>query len=377
MGSLALQSRGRLITVTIKSTMDVEGVIGMGRVTQKDVAAVMGVSVMTVSNAFNRPDQLSEDLRVRVLQRAKKMGYSGPDAVARQLRTGRTNTYAVVFDEDLSYAFSDPFTVLWLRGFSEVMSAHGASITLLSVPASDPASLAAVQDAAVDGLVGLCGDKPAVIKARELGLPTVYCTLSEDLHNDTFVAIDDRAAGRDLGAHLYRLGHRRVTVLAEIPRLSDADHVEWHPGQLADQDDLPPWALDSRSRLFGMLEGLGDADVRIVLTGPNSRDSGRNAGDVVLDRHDRPTAVVGMSDILALGFLDALAQRGLQPGRDVSVAGFDDIGEAAPAGLTTIRQPIAEKGREAARLVLDPRRPNRQIMLPHRLMVRASTAPLL
>ena len=117
----------------------------MGRATQKDVAAVMGVSVMTVSNAFNRPDQLSEELRVRVLARAKKMGYSGPDAVARQLRTGRTNTYAVVFEEDLSYAFSDPFTVLWLRGFSEVMAAHGASITLLSVSASDPASLAAVQ----------------------------------------------------------------------------------------------------------------------------------------------------------------------------------------------------------------------------------------
>ena len=347
----------------------------MGRATQKDVAAVMGVSVMTVSNAFNRPDQLSEELRVRVLARAKKMGYSGPDAVARQLRTGRTNTYAVVFEEDLSYAFSDPFTVLWLRGFSEVMAAHGASITLLSVSASDPASLAAVQDAAVDGLVGLCGDKPAVVKARERGLPTVYCTLTEELYTDTFVAIDDRGAGRELGAHLYRLGHRRVTVLAEIPRPEPWGQIEWRPGQLADRDDLPAWALDSRSRLRGLLDGLEDADVRIILTGPNSRESGHAAGSIVLDRRDRPTAVVGMSDILALGFLDALAQRGLRPGRDVSVAGFDDIGEAAPAGLTTIHQPIAEKGREAARLVLDPARPDRQVMLPYRLMVRASTAP--
>ena len=94
----------------------------MARVTQHDIAKVMGVSVMTVSNAFNRPDQLSADLRSRVLERAAKMGYTGPDAIARQLRSGRTNTFAVAFEEKLSYAFSDPFAVGFLSGEQELLT---------------------------------------------------------------------------------------------------------------------------------------------------------------------------------------------------------------------------------------------------------------
>ena len=93
----------------------------MARVTMKDVAQVVGVSTMTVSNAFNRPDQLSADLRERILDRAAKMGYSGPDATARLLRSGRTNTFGVIFKEKLSYAFADPFTATWLTAFSQVM----------------------------------------------------------------------------------------------------------------------------------------------------------------------------------------------------------------------------------------------------------------
>jgi DNA-binding LacI/PurR family transcriptional regulator len=349
----------------------------MPRITQRDVASVMGVSVMTVSNAFNRPDQLSPDLRERVLERARKMGYTGPDAIARQLRSRRTNTYAVVFEEPLTYAFSDPFSVAWLTGFSEVMAEHGASIMLLSVSASDPKSLDAVQDAAVDGLVGLCGNQPAIMRARDLGLPTVYCTLTSAADADSYVVIDDYAAGHDLGDHLRRLGHHRVTLLIEGSYSTQVHHSEHTPQGFLDALDAGDqhWPFDGRLRVRGVLDGLGDAEVRIIVAGPNSRESGLDAGALVLDRADRPTAVVAMSDILALGFMDACAQRGLRVGSDLSVAGFDDIPEAGAEGLTTIRQPIHEKGRLAARLVLDQGRTDRQIVLPHQLVVRASTGP--
>ncbi len=348
----------------------------MPRITQRDVAEVMGVSVMTVSNAFNRPDQLSKELRERVLDRATKMGYTGPDALARQLRSRRTNTYAVVFEEPLTYAFSDPFTVAWLAGFSEVMAEHGASIMLLSVTASDPASLAAVQNAAVDGLAGPCGNQPAINRAREIGLPTVYCSITRNSDADSYVIIDDFKAGRDLGEHLRRLGHRRVVLLSYASEAMP-DRREYTLDEFfVALDQLGSDRLfDDQLRLRGLLAGLGDADVRIVAGGPNSRESGAVAGGMVLDRADRPTAVVALSDVLALGVMDACRQRGLRPGTGISVAGFDDIPQAAAEGLTTIRQPIREKGRHAAVLILDQDRTDRQIVLPHQLIVRASTGP--
>ncbi len=355
----------------------------MPRITQKDIAKVLGVSVMTVSNAFNRPDQLSPELRSRVLERAAKMGYTGPDAIARQLRSGRTNTYAVVFEERLSYAFSDPFSVAWLAAFSEVMERKQASITLLSVRAADAEALAAIQDAAVDGVAGLCGDQPAIVRARERGLPTVYCTLvntpggQQDAVGD-YVAIDDYAAALEVGEHLRRLGHTRVSVLIETAYRGQPTLTEHRPGEFAQllEKYTGVGYVDTSHRVRGILDGLAGAEVSIVVTGVNSRESGRAAGTLVLDRKDRPTAVVAVSDVLALGFMDACEQRGLRPGDDISVAGFDDLPESAAAGLTTIHQPIRDKGRIAAELLLDPDRPDRQIILPHELVVRSSTRPV-
>jgi DNA-binding LacI/PurR family transcriptional regulator len=353
----------------------------MVKVTQQDIASVMGVSVMTVSNAFNRPDQLSADLRRRVLDRAAKMGYTGPDAVARQLRSGKTNTFAVVFEERLSYAFSDPFSVAWLAAFSEVMERKRASILLLSVPAGDVDALAAIQDAAVDGVAGLCGDQPAMVRARERGLPTVYCTMgqpvgAEPLAGD-YVAIDDYAAALEVGRHLGRLGHRRVCVLIETAYREQRRLSTHWVGALAGLGDTSSGVgyFDTLHRLRGVKDGLGDAEITVVVAGANSRESGRAAGALVLDRAPRPTAVVALSDVLALGFMDASRQRGLEPGRDVSVVGFDDLSESAAAGLTTIRQPIRDKGRIAAELLLDPERSRRRIILPHELIVRSSTRP--
>lgn len=97
--------------------------------------------------------------------------------------------------------------------------------------------------------------------------------------------------------------------------------------------------------------------------GYNSYGSGRAVAPLVLDRQDRPTAVVAISDALALGFLHALRTRGLTAGRDLSVVGFDDISGSEAAGLTTVRQPIEEKERLVGQLLLDPDLPDRQVLL--------------
>lgn len=347
----------------------------MPQVTMKDIAAVCGVSVMTVSNAFNRPDQLSGELRTRILARAEKMGYTGPDARGRSLRVGRSNTYGVVFAERLSYAFTDPFCSEWLAGFSQVMERRGASIVLLSVPVGDPAAVDTVQRTPLDGLAGLCGANAAIDAARQRGIPVIVG--SADATGET-VTIDDVAAGRELGRYLRRLGHRRVSVVvetlderAETP--TELDLPGFHA--LLDRQDHRSF-LDSWDRWRGFFDGLDGAEIRVVVAGLNTRRSGAEAGQVLFDRADRSTAVLAVSDVLALGVLDAMAQRGLAPGRDVSVAGFDDLpGLAEAAGLTTMRQPIRERGRLTAELLLDPARRPRSITLPCRLVIRRSTGP--
>ncbi len=284
----------------------------MVRVTQQDIAKVMGVSVMTVSNAFNRPDQLSPDLRTRVLERAAKMGYTGPDAIARQLRSGRTNTFAVAFEEKLSYAFSDPFSVAWLAAFSEVMEEHRASIMLLSVPAGDHEALAAVQDAAVDGIAGLCGNQPAMIRARERGMPTVYCTLATRADAEgkgDYVVIDDHAAALEMAGP-----PAPARPQADLPARRDS-----LPGTAPDGEYSPDGVPGTRRRprrlpvppttcaSSAWSRACAGLDVTIVPVGTNSRAAGQAAGTLVLDRSDRPTAVVAVSDVMALGFMDACA----------------------------------------------------------------------
>ena len=111
----------------------------------------------------------------------------------------------------------------------------------------------------------------------------------------------------------------------------------------------------------------------IVSGGHNTVDSGIAAGGALLDAPDRPTAIVGLSDVVALGVLQAMHERGLRAPGDVSVSGFDDIAAAAEAGLTTVRQPILEKGRRVGELLLDAELEPRQVLLPIELVVRDST----
>jgi DNA-binding LacI/PurR family transcriptional regulator len=133
---------------------------------------------------------------------------------------------------------------------------------------------------------------------------------------------------------------------------------------------------DSRLRLVGLREALGpDAEVTAVYAGHNSREAGERAAAWLLDRRDRPTAIAAISDVMALGAISAAQQRGLVIGRDLSVTGFDDVPAAAAAGLTTIRQPIAEKGRLKGRKLLDPDFTERRVVLDTELVVRSSTGP--
>lgn len=328
----------------------------LGVVTMKTLAARLGVSVATVSNAYSRPDQLSADLRARVLAAAEEVGYEGPSAAGRALRSGRTGACGFLFGGRLADAFSDPYTVLFLAGVSQSLEALDASVLLLRSAATED-SRSRLRNAAVDavivsstaadhGDVGLLRRRGVRIVGTRHGLPGAW------------VAIDDVAGARDLATHLIGLGHRRVVVIAAA-ELSDGVG----PGSY----EVP--------RIRGLQDGLGLPSLRVVVAGANTREAGRRAAALALEGHPHTTAVVALSDVLAFGVLEALRDWGLRPGRDISVCGFDDLPEAEAQGLTTVHQPAEEKGRLAGRLAMDPEFAERQITLPARLMVRGSTGP--
>src|ERR687894_2320939 len=151
---------------------------GRRRVTLARVAEELGVSAMTVSNAYNRPDRLSGTLRERIFETATRLGYNGPDPVGRSLRRQRTDVIGVLYSNPLSYAFDDPAAVSFLRGLSSVT--EEADLGLLLVPAAgsgesrerDPRAAA---QAAVDGFViySMSDQEPLVVAAFDRRFPAV------------------------------------------------------------------------------------------------------------------------------------------------------------------------------------------------------------
>lgn len=334
-------------------------------VTMKMLAEHVGVSTATVSNAYSRPDQLSAELREQILSAADELGYGGPSAAGRALRSGRNDVCGFLFSGELSQAFSDPYLALFLSGLSEAVEEFGASVLLLRT-SSGPA----LQRAPIDALVvsSTTADRDRFSLLQRRGVRIVN---TGPAHAGDWVGIDDQAAAGHLARHLGELGHHNVAVVAA--GASDGEGEGSYEGMRP----VPGVAEESYQgqRLRGLWDGFGRRPLRIVLADGNSRDAGRRAAAAALDRPEPPTAVLALSDVLAFGALDVIGERGLVPGRDVSVAGFDDLPEADFLGLTTIRQPIAEKGRLAGRLAMDADRRPRRVTLPVELVVRASTGP--
>jgi DNA-binding LacI/PurR family transcriptional regulator len=348
------------------------------KATLASLAAELGVSRTTVSNAYNRPDQLSPQLRQRVLDTARRLGYPGPDPMARSLRTRQAGAVGLIFTETLSYAFRDPAAVAFLEGMA--LACEEAGTGLLLVPAA-PGGLPdpnIVHRAAVDGFVvySMPDDDPYIAAVLQRPVPAVIVDEPVGAFGVDWVGLDDRAACAEIGRHLVELGHRRIGVIAS--RLSS--ERQDGPADLARQASAA-YAVE-RLRLAGLSDGLaaGGVDwtaVPVEERFDNAPAAGASAAAALLDRHPDLTAIACTTDVFALATLDVAARRGLRVPADLSVTGFDDVPQAAVADLTTVRQPMLEKGRVAGRLLLDEsERPEaRHVLLPTELIVRGSTAP--
>ena len=347
----------------------------MPRVTLQTVADQVGVSRMTVSNAFSKPDQLSAELRRRILEAAEELGYAGPDPAARALATGSTGAVGVLLTDTLEYVFTDEVAALFFGAVAQELGTSGLALTLLTSGTGD--GHVPARDVPMDGaLVFSCEvDSPAVDWLRRRRLPLVYVD-QDPVAGITSINIDDRGGARAAAQHLVDLGHRRVAVVTSrhgaapgVVTTSDtgAGHVE-------------------RQRMLGWRDALEAAGiVPVVVQQPYSgEDTGRAAAELLLAQPDRPTAVLCFSDAMAYGVVQVALDRGLDVPGDLSVVGFDDnplAGRMRPT-LTTVRQDVKAKGSAAAselQATMDRARRGstgraKRILLPAELVVRESTA---
>jgi DNA-binding LacI/PurR family transcriptional regulator len=346
-------------------------------VTLATIAAELGVSRMTVSNAYNHPDQLSPVLRDRVLDTARRLGYPGPNPLAATLSRGRVGALGLLFDDPLSYAFTDPAAVLFFGGVAAVCERLRVGLVLVPGGAGSAPGSDLTRVALVDGFVAYCDipDDERLQAIEERGLPMVVVD-GPVRPGCAHVGVDDRGAARESAQHLLDHGHRRFGVVA-FPLVPDG--VEGSAG--ADRQAATRFHC-TRERLLGYrdaLEAAGVAweSVRVEERAPHARDAGLRAAGALLDRADRPTALLAMSDELAIGAMQAADERGIEIPAALSIVGFDDTPPAIQSrpALTTVRQPHREKGEIAAGLLLEPGAEERDRTLPTELVVRASTAP--
>lgn len=345
-----------------------------------DVARDAGVSPGTVSNVYNRPQVVREELRLRVLESAARLGFGGADPTGRSLRSGRANAIGIVIRERLAYAFEDLAAVRVLQGISDAADPHQLGLMILpAYPEKGGSSGSGVRNAAVDGLLlySLAGDDPLIGAARQRRLPTVVVDAPWPPPDGfQFVGVDDRQIGRAAAEHLLGLGHRRLGVLSL--RLSARDL----PGIASLGVQARSTSHVARSRLAGASAALRSAglkweDIPVVQCQVSTLGDGRAGARVLLEHSPDITAILALSDSLAVGAKAEAQDRGLAVPGNLSIMGIDD---SAPESeqLTTIRQPHRDKGRIAADILI--RNINQQAvpadpqLLPTELIVRQSTA---
>jgi DNA-binding LacI/PurR family transcriptional regulator len=349
----------------------------MGRVTLQTIADQVGVSRMTVSNAFSRPDQLSATLRDRILAAADELGYGGPDPAARALVSGSAGAIGVVLSDALTYTLTDDVAMAFLAGIAEQLGPGGRALTLLPAAPADGSMPA--RDVAIDGaLVYSChSDSSAVSWLMRRRLPVVFVDQAA-APGIPSVNVDDRAGARLAAQHVIDLGHRRVGIVStgfggEFGILSD-------PLGAAS-------ANTERQRLLGWLDALDSAAITptvVRLPHADAQETGEEGARLLMDLDAPPTAILCFSDAIAVGVIGALQDRRLSVPDDVSVVGFDDnpIARRTKPSLTTVRQDSQAKGRAATELLVSqldharqgsPKRA-RHLVLPTELVVRGSTA---
>lgn len=323
--------------------------------TLASVAEAAGVSLSTASLAFAPSGPIAEKTRAKVLAAAADLGYRGPNPLGRQLRSGRTGIVGVVIGDQLRRSFRDPVSIQVLDGLASTLGSLGLGVLLIpGAPPVDGRRVVAplVEDAGMDVAIliwGVHANDPTLDALQRRGVPVVVGE-GHPVEGAPLVGINDRAGTAELGRYLRSLGHERFAAITlpfgfarRAGEVDPAGPVDWTATQ-------------------HRLEGMVDAGITPVVCWESEAslvEQGHAAALAILsperypDPSQRPTAIIAQSDLLAAGAMLAARELGLRVPEDVSIAGFDglDLPWLGADVLTTVKQPLAEKGAALGRAV--------------------------
>ncbi len=326
-----------------------------GAVTIYEVAARAGVSIATVSHAFNRPDRVAEDTRRRVLESADELGF-----VARGRGPSRKAARRVGVVAPFSLHNS------YLRRLLGVLRAASGDYDVAVIDDSPEGGAPLLERlplrGRIDGLI-IMGAEPSERLAARLANDGVRTVLLDRPSDEfTSVVVDDEAGGRLVAQHLADTGARRIAWISPPPPA----------GRFITSGEL---------RLRGFTEQLRRVGITREAEWVVVEDTFEGARDAALELPDDelPDAVFALHDTLAGGFISGLRARGLRVPEDVRVVGYDDGEAAALMDLTSVRQPFEESGFAALealeRLFTASDRPIAHVNLRPQLVVRGSSGP--
>jgi len=319
------------------------------RWTLKSIAKELGVSNATVSNAFNRPDQLSEKRREAILKACKELGYFGPNKAAQSLRNGTFNIVALVLPDSVEYMVSDPVASSFMRGVTSVLEKNNINVLLFS---GSNNNLTSVVDF-VDGFICYGRPRNHALVEQLKKTPKHVVTVDFDINRNASVNVNNEKASYEIAKHVLHDISDKVAILGL--RLLDEnvlcrvyEHHEFKTGESI-----------SHQRLRGYQRALIEANInvaddRIWNIPENSERFANIAAKEVLSASPRPNVIICMSDLIALATMREAIKQGIKIGKDLRIVGFDGIDEAARfvPRLSTIHQNSEEKGVIAANLFI-------------------------
>ncbi len=344
----------------------------MPKVTIKDIAQKAGVSITSVSFAFNNPNRLGEETVQRILEVADELGYI-PNPIARSMTSGRTGTLGVLVPQPLPEMLRNPFLFDFLEGVGEICTRDGFSLML--IPPLQGSMKRAIEYAAVDGFLtlGLEEHKSIMVFLRQRNVP--FTTVDSDpLEGVPAVNVDDEPGASSVMEYILENGHRHIAIVSI--RSGKEGRYDEYVGTLRNRINGYKKAFAK----YGLeIEGSG---VTLLESSSTTKSGGKKIFDELLKLKPLPTAVVAMSDIIAIGILEAAREAGISIPDEISVVGFDNIPIASLVcpSLTTVSQPIRQKGRTAADLltqVIQGDSVSSHIMLPTELVIRESVKMIL
>jgi len=327
-------------------------------VTIFDVADEAGVSYATVSRVINNKDHVSPEKRERVLRAMAQLGYVANEQ-ARSLAGGSSRVVGLLVDY-LSSSYMDEI----IRGIDETLDTEDYDLMLYTThrrKTKESAYVTKLTRKLADGLLLILPRNAAAYleTLRQRQFPHVLIDYLSDGQNVPSVSTTNFRGTCDAITYLLSLGHRRIGFITGTMEFGCArDRLDGYKATLQDHD-IP-------------------LDPQLVCEGDFMQPCGYLNAHTLLGLPVPPTAIFASNDMMAFGIMEAARERGLRLPEDLSIIGFDDIPQAAHVHprLTTVRQPLEEMGRRAARLLLkyiaQPTAEVERIELPTELIIRES-----